>query len=176
MLYVTGEESAAQVRLRAERIEAMARTLFLAAETDLAAVLGHIDTVSPDLVVIDSVQTIASAELEGAAGNVAQIREVAAALIAVAKARDIATLLVGHVTKDGSIAGPRVLEHLVDVVIAVRGRAALPAAPGPRGEEPLRPDRRGRLLRPVRRRHRRAARPERAVPEPARPRPCRAPA
>ena len=74
------------------------------------------------------------------------------------------TLLVGHVTKDGSIAGPRVLEHLVDVVVPVRGRPALPAAAGPGGEEPLRADRRGGLLRPVRRRHRRAGRPERAVP------------
>ena len=121
VLYVTGEESAAQVRLRAERIEAMARTLFLAAETDLAAVLGHIDAVRPDLVVIDSVQTIGSAQLDGAAGNVAQVREVAAALIAVSKARGIATFLVGHVTKDGSIAGPRVLEHLVDVVLQFEG-------------------------------------------------------
>lgn len=121
VLYVTGEESAAQVRLRAERIEAMARTLFLAAETDLGAVLGHIDAVRPDLVVVDSVQTIGSAQVDGAAGNVAQVREVAAALIAVAKSRGIATLLVGHVTKDGSIAGPRVLEHLVDVVIQFEG-------------------------------------------------------
>ncbi|MBC7640229.1 MAG: DNA repair protein RadA [Rhodoferax sp.] len=121
VLYVTGEESAAQVRLRAERIEAMARTLFLAAETDLAAVLGHIDAVRPDLVVIDSVQTIGSAQLDGAAGNVAQVREVAAALIAVSKSRGICTFLVGHVTKDGSIAGPRVLEHLVDVVLQFEG-------------------------------------------------------
>jgi DNA repair protein RadA/Sms len=121
VLYITGEESAAQVRLRAERIEAVARTLFLAAETDLAAVLGHIDAVQPELVVVDSVQTIASAQLDGAAGNVTQTREVAAALIAVAKERSISTLLVGHVTKDGSIAGPRTLEHLVDVVIAFEG-------------------------------------------------------
>ncbi len=121
VLYVTGEESAAQVRLRAERIEAMARTLFLAAETDLGAVLGHVDQVQPDLLVIDSVQTIGSAQVDGAAGNVAQVREVAAALIAVAKSRGIATLLVGHVTKDGSIAGPRVLEHLVDVVVQFEG-------------------------------------------------------
>jgi DNA repair protein RadA/Sms len=121
VLYLTGEESAAQVRLRAERIEAVARTLYLAAETDLSAVLGHIDSVRPELVVIDSVQTIASAELDGAAGNVAQTREVAAALIAVAKERAIPVLLVGHVTKDGSIAGPRTLEHLVDVVVAFEG-------------------------------------------------------
>ena len=120
-LYVSGEESAAQVRARAERIEAMAKTLFLAAETDLATVLGQIDDVRPEVLVVDSVQTIASAELDGAAGNVGQVREVAAALIAVAKARGIAVLLVGHVTKDGSIAGPRVLEHLVDVVIQFEG-------------------------------------------------------
>src|SRR5689334_15617807 len=121
VLYVTGEESAAQVRMRAERIEAMAATLFLAAETDLATVLGQIDEVQPDLVVVDSVQTIASGEVEGSAGNVSQVREVAASLIQVAKARGIATLLVGHVTKDGSIAGPRVLEHLVDVVVQFEG-------------------------------------------------------
>jgi DNA repair protein RadA/Sms len=121
VLYVTGEESAAQVRTRAERIEAMARTLFLASETDLATVLGQIEAVQPDLVVVDSVQTISSGEVEGAAGNVSQVREVAASLIQVAKARGIATLLVGHVTKDGSIAGPRVLEHLVDVVVQFEG-------------------------------------------------------
>src|SRR6476661_136629 len=121
VLYVTGEESAAQVRMRAERIEAMARSLFLAAETDLATVLGQVEAVQPDLVIIDSVQTIASGEVEGAAGNVSQVREVAASLIQVAKSRGIATLLVGHVTKDGSIAGPRVLEHLVDVVVQFEG-------------------------------------------------------
>ncbi len=121
VLYVTGEESAAQVRMRAERIEAMAKNLFLAAETDLASVLGQIDQIGPDLVIIDSVQTIASAEVEGSAGNVSQVREVAASLIQLAKSRGISILLVGHVTKDGSIAGPRVLEHLVDVVVAFEG-------------------------------------------------------
>ena len=121
VLYVSGEESAAQIRTRAERIEAMAKNLFLAAETDLATVLGQIGQVRPDLVVIDSVQTIASGEVEGAAGNVSQIREVAASLIQLAKTRGISILLVGHVTKDGSIAGPRVLEHLVDVVIQFEG-------------------------------------------------------
>ncbi len=121
VLYVSGEESAAQVRTRAERIEAMARTLYLASETDLGTVLGQLDATEPDLLVVDSVQTIASADVEGAAGNVAQVREVAAALIRVAKARGISVLLVGHVTKDGSIAGPRVLEHLVDVVVQFEG-------------------------------------------------------
>ncbi len=121
VLYVSGEESAAQVRARAERIEAMARTLYLAAETDLATVLGQIEAIQPELVIVDSVQTIASGEVDGSAGNVTQVREVAASLIQVAKSRGIAVLLVGHVTKDGSIAGPRVLEHLVDVVVAFEG-------------------------------------------------------
>lgn len=121
VLYVTGEESAAQVRARAERIGAVSPGLYLAAETDLAALLGQVDQVGPELVVVDSVQTVSSGEVEGAAGNVAQVREVAASLIEVAKDRGIAVLLVGHVTKDGSIAGPRVLEHLVDVVVQFEG-------------------------------------------------------
>jgi DNA repair protein RadA/Sms len=121
VLYVTGEESAGQVRLRAERIRALDHALLLAAETDLGTVLGHVDAVGPDLLVVDSVQTIASAQVDGAAGGVTQVREVAAALIAVAKERHIPTILIGHVTKDGSIAGPRTLEHLVDVVCQFEG-------------------------------------------------------
>ncbi|MFB9377467.1 DNA repair protein RadA [Kineococcus gynurae] len=121
VLYVTAEESAAQVRLRAERIGALRPRLLLAAETDLATVLGHVEASAPDLLVLDSVQTIASGEVEGAAGGVAQVREVAGAVIAAAKRRGLATLLVGHVTKDGSIAGPRTLEHLVDVVCQFEG-------------------------------------------------------
>jgi DNA repair protein RadA/Sms len=120
-LYVTGEESAAQVRLRADRIGALRDELLLAAETDLAAVLGHVEATQPALLVVDSVQTVASAEVDGSPGNVSQVREVAAALIRVAKERGIATVLVGHVTKDGSIAGPRLLEHLVDVVLHFEG-------------------------------------------------------
>ena len=121
VLYVTGEESAAQVRLRAERIGALRPRLLLAAETDLATVLGHVEATGPDLLVVDSVQTVASDAVDGTAGNVTQVREVAASLIRVAKARGMATLLVGHVTKDGTIAGPRVLEHLVDVVCQFEG-------------------------------------------------------
>jgi DNA repair protein RadA/Sms len=120
-LYVTGEESAAQVRLRADRTGGVAAQLWLAAETDLAAVIGHVDAVRPGLLVVDSVQTIASAAAEGSAGGVTQVRAVTAALISVAKERGIATVLVGHVTKDGSIAGPRLLEHLVDVVLHFEG-------------------------------------------------------
>lgn len=121
VLYVTGEESVGQVRLRAERIGALAPGLMLAAESDLGAVLGHLASCNPALLVVDSVQAIASAQVEGAPGGVSQIREVAAALIAAAKERDIPALLIGHVTKDGSVAGPRTLEHLVDVVCQVEG-------------------------------------------------------
>jgi DNA repair protein RadA/Sms len=120
-LVVTGEESAAQVRLRAERTGNLSPQLFLAAETDLGALLAHLDDVKPGLLVVDSVQTIASGAVDGSAGGVTQVRAVTAALIAVAKERDIAVVLVGHVTKDGNIAGPRVLEHLVDVVLSFEG-------------------------------------------------------
>jgi len=120
-LYVTGEESASQVRLRADRTHSVHDELYLAAETDLGAVLSHIDAVKPQLLVVDSVQTISAADVDGVPGGVTQVKEVSAALIRVAKARNIATLLVGHVTKDGSIAGPRVLEHLVDVVLHFEG-------------------------------------------------------
>ncbi|HWB66664.1 MAG TPA: DNA repair protein RadA [Mycobacteriales bacterium] len=120
-LIVTGEESAAQVRLRADRIGAIADSLYLAAETDLAAVLGHVEAVDPHVLIVDSVQTVGSATVEGSPGGVAQVREVAGALIRTAKARGMATLLVGHVTKDGAVAGPRTLEHLVDVVLSFEG-------------------------------------------------------
>jgi DNA repair protein RadA/Sms len=120
-LVVTGEESAAQVRLRAGRINALADELYLAAETDLAALLGHVEAVEPSVLVVDSVQTIASPAVDGAPGGVAQVREVAGVLTRIAKQRGIATVLVGHVTKDGAIAGPRVLEHLVDVVLSFEG-------------------------------------------------------
>jgi DNA repair protein RadA/Sms len=121
VLYVTGEESASQVRLRADRTSAVHEELFLAAETDLGAILSHVEAVRPQLLVVDSVQTIGAAGVEGVPGGVTQVKEVAAALVGVAKTRNIATMIVGHVTKDGSIAGPRVLEHLVDVVLHFEG-------------------------------------------------------
>jgi DNA repair protein RadA/Sms len=120
-LVVSGEESAAQVRLRAERIGALHERLYLAAETDLAAVLGHLDDIRPGLLVLDSVQTFSAPGADGVPGGVTQVRAVAAAIVAVAKERGIATVLVGHVTKDGQVAGPRVLEHLVDVVLQFEG-------------------------------------------------------
>lgn len=120
-LYVTGEESASQVRLRADRTGGVQQELFLAAETDLGAVLTHIEETRPTLLVVDSVQTIGAPGVDGVPGGVTQVKEVAAALIRVAKTRGITTVMVGHVTKDGSIAGPRVLEHLVDVVLHFEG-------------------------------------------------------
>ena len=120
-LYISGEESASQVRLRAERLNAIHPELWLASENELSAVIGQIDAVSPELLIIDSIQTIASSAVEGAPGGVTQVREVAGALIRIAKERNITVVLVGHVTKDGSIAGPRLLEHLVDVVLNFEG-------------------------------------------------------
>src|SRR6185312_2235387 len=121
VLYLTGEESAAQVRLRADGTGGIQDELYLAAETDLGAVLGQVEAVKPTLLVIDSVQTISAGDIDGVPGGVTQVKEVAAALIRMAKLRNITLVLVGHVTKDGSIAGPRVLEHLVDVVLHFEG-------------------------------------------------------
>jgi DNA repair protein RadA/Sms len=121
VLYVTGEESAAQVRLRADRIGAIRDRLYLAAETELSALVAHVEKVQPRLLVVDSVQTVGSAQATGVPGGVTQVREVAANLVRLAKERNMATVLVGHVTKEGSIAGPRTLEHLVDVVLSFEG-------------------------------------------------------
>ncbi len=120
-LYVSAEESATQIRLRAERLGARALGIPVVAETDLDSVLATLEQERPEVCVIDSVQTLHTTDLSSAAGSVAQVREVAGALMRLAKARDIAILLVGHVTKDGALAGPRVLEHLVDCVLQFEG-------------------------------------------------------
>jgi DNA repair protein RadA/Sms len=121
VLYVTGEESAAQVRMRGDRTNAIHDELYLAAETDLGAVLGHVEAVKPTLLVVDSVQTISASDVDSVPGGVTQVKEVSAALIRMAKLRNITLVIIGHVTKDGTIAGPRVLEHLVDVVLHFEG-------------------------------------------------------
>jgi DNA repair protein RadA/Sms len=121
VLYVSAEESVSQVRLRASRTGAMQDNLYLAAETDLSTIIGQIDAVEPSLLIVDSVQTVASSAVDGLAGGPSQVREVASVLIRVAKERNLPLLLVGHVTKDGTIAGPRLLEHLVDVVCHFEG-------------------------------------------------------
>jgi DNA repair protein RadA/Sms len=121
VLYVSGEESAAQVKLRAERLGSGALAVPIVAETDLDAVLATLEAERPDACVIDSVQVLYDSALSGAPGSVGQVREVAGRVMRVAKERGIATLLVGHVTKEGSLAGPRVLEHLVDCVLSFEG-------------------------------------------------------
>ncbi|HEY8474611.1 MAG TPA: DNA repair protein RadA [Natronosporangium sp.] len=120
-LYISAEESVGQVRLRAERIGALHDQLYLAAETDLSAVLGQLDLVKPSLLIVDSVQTVSAPDTDGVPGGVTQVRAVTAALVAVAKERGVSVVLVGHVTKEGNVAGPRVLEHLVDVVLQFEG-------------------------------------------------------
>src|ERR671911_190461 len=121
VLYVSGEESAAQVRLRAERLGPHAFGVPIVADTDLESVVATLEQERPDVCVVDSVQVLYDPALTGAPGSVSQVREVAGRLMRVAKERGIATLLVGHVTKEGSLAGPRVLEHLVDCVLSFEG-------------------------------------------------------
>ncbi|MEY2432626.1 MAG: hypothetical protein QOC92_2351 [Acidimicrobiaceae bacterium] len=121
VLYVSAEESSQQVRLRAERLDALAPRLWLASETNLPHVVAHLDAVRPDVVIIDSIQTVHDPELGSAPGSVVQVRECAHRLVREAKQRGIAMVLVGHVTKDGGLAGPRVLEHVVDTVLAFDG-------------------------------------------------------
>ena len=121
VLYVSAEESAAQVRRRAERLGATPADLWLSAETDLPTVLAQIGHTDPAVVVVDSIQTIHDPGLASAPGSVAQVRECAHRLLAEARARQVAVVLVGHVTKDGGLAGPRVLEHLVDTVLTFEG-------------------------------------------------------
>jgi DNA repair protein RadA/Sms len=128
-LYVSAEESPEQVRLRAERLSPThpgALAVPIVAETDLDAVLDVLDSHAPEACVIDSVQTLHAAELTGPSGSVGQVREVAVRVMELAKARGIATILVGHVTKDGALAGPRVLEHLVDCVLQFEGERERP--------------------------------------------------
>ncbi|MEA2150084.1 MAG: hypothetical protein QOD69_1914, partial [Solirubrobacteraceae bacterium] len=121
VLYVSGEESAAQVKLRAERLGADALRVPIVAETDLDVVEATLEAERPDVCVVDSVQTLYSGAMTGAAGSVGQVREVAGRLMRIAKERGVAVLLVGHVTKEGALAGPRVLEHLVDCVLQFEG-------------------------------------------------------
>jgi DNA repair protein RadA/Sms len=125
-LYVSGEESAGQVRLRAERLGPGALHVPILAETDLDTVLDAIAAEAPAACVIDSVQTLHSGELSGAPGSVGQVREVAGQIMELAKARGTAVVLVGHVTKEGALAGPRVLEHLVDCVLQFEGERERP--------------------------------------------------
>jgi DNA repair protein RadA/Sms len=121
VLYVSGEESAQQIKLRAGRLGLTDDGLYVLTETNVEAIMGHVDQLKPQLVVIDSIQTVYLDELDSAAGSVSQVRESAARLMQAAKGQNIPIFLVGHVTKAGSIAGPRVLEHIVDTVLYLEG-------------------------------------------------------
>jgi DNA repair protein RadA/Sms len=124
VLYVSGEESAKQTRLRADRISALCERLLILPETSVERILAHIDRLQPQLVVVDSVQALSSEQLHSGAGSISQVREVTARLVERAKTAGIATFLVGHVTKDGALAGPKVLEHMVDCVLYFEGEAS----------------------------------------------------
>lgn len=117
VLYISGEESKTQIRLSAERLNCLSDNIFLLTETDIKAAIQQAIDMKPDLLVVDSVQTVYSSDLDSAQGSVAQIREVCAQVVSFAKKNGIPTFLVGHVTKDGAIAGPRLLEHMVDTVL-----------------------------------------------------------
>ncbi|MCM1032796.1 MAG: DNA repair protein RadA [Odoribacter sp.] len=121
ILYASGEESAVQLKMRADRLGRGSDNLFIVCETSLENIFGHIEQLQPGIVVIDSIQTIASEALDSAAGSVSQVRECAARLLKYAKESHVPVLLIGHITKDGSIAGPKVLEHIVDAVLQFEG-------------------------------------------------------
>ena len=121
ILYVSGEESATQLKLRADRIGRGSDNLFIVCETSLENIFQHIDQVQPEILVVDSIQTIASDTLESSAGSVSQVRECAASLLKYAKESGVPVLLIGHINKEGTIAGPKVLEHIVDAVLQFEG-------------------------------------------------------
>ena len=121
ILYVSGEESATQLKLRADRIGRGSDNLYIVCETSLENIYSHIDDIEPEILVVDSIQTIASESLESSAGSVSQVRECAASLLKYAKESSVPVLLIGHINKEGSIAGPKVLEHIVDAVLQFEG-------------------------------------------------------
>lgn len=121
VLYVSAEESSRQIKLRSDRLSVQAKELYLLSETNMDVIVNAVDNLNPDLLIIDSIQTVYSPSLESAPGSVSQVREATTILMKIAKTRDIAAFIVGHVTKEGSIAGPRVLEHMVDTVLYFEG-------------------------------------------------------
>lgn len=121
ILYVSGEESASQLKLRADRLGKISDNTYILCETNLENIFTEIENVKPQLVIVDSIQTICSPEIESAAGSVSQVRECAASLLRYAKESGVPVILVGHINKDGAIAGPKVLEHIVDTVLQFEG-------------------------------------------------------
>ena len=121
VLYVSGEESAQQIKLRAERLGDIDRDFYLYAETNMQSIRAEVERLKPNFLIIDSIQTIMTPEIQSTQGSVSQVREVTGELMQIAKTNDIATFIVGHVTKEGQLAGPRMLEHMVDTVLYFEG-------------------------------------------------------
>lgn len=121
ILYVSGEESASQLKMRADRIGRTADNVYIVCDTSLETILDHIGSVKPELLIVDSIQTVASDAIESSAGSVSQVRECASQLLRYAKTSGVPVILIGHITKEGSIAGPKVLEHIVDAVLQFEG-------------------------------------------------------
>ena len=121
VLYVSGEESARQIKMRAERIGDFTDSLYLLSETSMGSILRWVDEVQPTVMVVDSIQTIMEDSIDGAPGSVSQVREITSTLLHLAKSKNIAIFIVGHVTKEGNVAGPRMLEHMVDTVLYFEG-------------------------------------------------------
>ena len=121
VLYVSGEESENQIKMRAERIGILNEHCHILTETNLESILIHANNVQPEILIIDSIQTLHSSQIESAAGSVSQVRECTASLLRYSKESDVPTFLIGHITKDGGIAGPKVLEHMVDTVLQFEG-------------------------------------------------------
>lgn len=121
VLYISGEESVSQLKLRADRIGKISDNVYIACETSLDNIFEHIEEIKPQLLVVDSIQTIASDDIESAAGSVSQVRECSARLLKYAKESNVPVILIGHINKEGSIAGPKVLEHIVDAVLLFEG-------------------------------------------------------
>lgn len=121
ILYISGEESASQLKMRADRIGRLNDNCYIACETSLENIFNHFDSIKPELVIIDSIQTIATDEIESSAGSVSQVRECAAQLLRYAKSENVPIIIIGHINKEGSIAGPKVLEHIVDAVLQFEG-------------------------------------------------------
>ncbi|MBR5006608.1 MAG: AAA family ATPase, partial [Clostridia bacterium] len=125
VLYVSGEESCEQIKMRADRLGVGGEGLYVFAETNIARVYEQVGAVAPDVMIVDSIQTMCDDNVQGTAGSVSQVREITASLMKLSKSRGITTLVVGHVTKDGSIAGPKILEHMVDTVLYFEGERQL---------------------------------------------------
>ena len=146
-MYISGEESEHQLKLRAKRLHVESQQLLVLSETNLGDVLEAVNTEQPDVLIVDSIQTLYNDALDAAAGSVSQVKDCTLSLMQVAKGQEITVFVIGHVNKEGSIAGPKVLEHMVDCVLYFEGDQHTSLSDFAGGEEPLRRYQRDRCLR-----------------------------